>query len=160
MAIEKVKAYFKKYGMGDKVIEFDSSCATVELAARTLGIEEARIAKTLSFKVKDKYILIVMTGDVKIDNAKYKQVFNVKASMIPKEDVERIIGHDVGGVCPFEVNKDVDIYLDNSIKRFDIIYPACGSSNSAIGLTPLELEKYSNAVGWLDVTKISIKEEV
>lgn len=155
MSILKVKEYFKKYNMEDKVLEFNDSCATVSKAASTLGIEEARIAKTLSFKLKDKYILIVMAGDVKIDNAKFRSVFNVKASMIPKEEVESIIGHDVGGVCPFGINEGIDVYLDDSLKRFDTVYPACGSSNSAIGLKIDELYKYSQAVGFIDVTKTS-----
>ena len=153
MSILKVKEYFKKYDMEDRVLEFNDSCATVSKAASTLGIEEARIAKTLSFKLKDRYILIVMAGDVKIDNAKFRNNFNVKASMIPKEEVECIIGHDVGGVCPFGINEGIDVYLDDSLKRFDTVYPACGSSNSAIRLTIEKLEEIVELEKWVDVCK-------
>lgn len=153
MAIEQVKEYFKKYNMEDRIIELPTSSATVKEAAESLGTEEALIAKTLSFIVEDKPILIVAAGDAKIDNAKYKGYFHTKAKMIPFEDVNNLIGHNPGGVCPFAIKEDVTVYLDESLKRFEHIYPACGSSNSAIKLTIEELEKYSNYTTWVDVCK-------
>ncbi len=153
MAIEKVKAYFKKYNMEDRIIELPESSATVALAAKALGTEECRIAKTLSFLIDDKAILILTAGDARIDNAKYKEEFHIKAKMIPFDDVERIIGHAAGGVCPFAINEGIDVYLDNSLKKYDYLYPACGSGNSAIKLTIEEIEKYSNYKKWIDVTK-------
>lgn len=152
MGIDRVKKYFSKFGMEDKIIEFDKSSATVLEASEVLGIGEEYIAKTLSF-ITDKPILIVMAGNVKIDNAKYRHLFKCKAKMIPMDEVESIIGHEVGGVCPFAINDGVDVYLDVSLKNYDYIYPACGSSNSAIKLTIPELEKYSNYKEWIDVTK-------
>lgn len=154
MAIEKVREYFKKHGMDNRVQEFEVSSATVELAAKALNCKPERIAKTLSFKVDEKPILIVVAGDAKIDNAKYKSKFNKKAKMLAFDEVEVIIGHAVGGVCPFATNDGVGIYLDESLKRFETVYPACGSSNSAIELTIEELEKYSNYISWVDVCKI------
>ena len=154
MAIEKVREYFKKYGMDNRVQEFEVSSATVELAARALNCKPERIAKTLSFKVDEQPILIVVAGDAKIDNAKYKAKFNKKAKMLAFEEVETIIGHAVGGVCPFAINDGIKVYLDESLKRFETVYPACGSSNSAIELTIEELEKYSNYLSWVDVCKI------
>ena len=153
MAIEQVKEYFKKYNMEDRIIELPTSSATVKEAAESLGTEEALIAKTLSFIVEDKPILIVAAGDAKIDNANYKGYFHTKAKMIPFEDVNNLIGHNPGGVCPFAIKEDVTVYLDESLKRFEHIYPACGSSNSAIKLTIEELEKYSNYTTWVDVCK-------
>lgn len=153
MAIEKVRAYFKKYDMEEKVLEFDVSSATVELAAQALHCEPGRIAKTLSFFVGEQPILIVMAGDVKIDNAKYKAKFGKKAKMIPFEEVEVVIGHTVGGVCPFAVNEYVTVYLDESLKRFETVFPACGSGNSAIELTIAEMEQYSGFAEWVDVCK-------
>ena len=153
MSIEKVREYFKKYGMEDKILEFDTSSATVELAAQALGCEGKRIAKTLSFDINNKGALIVTAGDAKIDNAKYRAAFHTKARMLTPQDAENIIGHAVGGVCPFAVNEGIDIYLDESLKRFDTVYPACGSGNSAIELTIDELEKYSNCIEWVDVCK-------
>lgn len=153
MAIEQVKEYFKKYNMEDRIIELPTSSATVKEAAESLGTEEALIAKTLSFIVEDKPILIVAAVDAKIDNAKYKGYFHTKAKMIPFEDVNNLIGHNPGGVCPFAIKEDVTVYLDESLKRFEHIYPACGSSNSAIKLTIEELEKYSNYTTWVDVCK-------
>lgn len=153
MAIEKVKAYFKAHHMDEHVIEFEQSSATVELAALALGCAPERIAKTLSFFVSDKAILIVAAGDAKIDNQKYKERFNEKAKMLKYEEVEAHIGHGVGGVCPFGVNEGIAIYLDISLKRFDIVYPAAGSANSAIALDLKALEFHSNAVGWVDVCK-------
>lgn len=153
MAIEKVREYFKQYKIEDRIIELSDSTATVALAAASLGTEECRIAKTLSFIIEDKPILIVVAGDAKIDNSKYKGHFHIKAKMIPYEEVNNLIGHNPGGVCPFWINKEVTVYLDESLKRFDYVYPACGSSNSAIKLTIEELEKYSNYTSWIDVCK-------
>ena len=141
MAIEKVREYFKQYKIEDRIIELSDSTATVALAAASLVTEECRIAKTLSFIIEDKPILIVVAGDAKIDNSKYKGHFHIKAKMIPYEEVNNLIGHNPGGVCPFGINKEVIVYLDESLKRFDYVYPACGSSNSAIKLTIEELEK-------------------
>ncbi len=153
MSVTKVKEYFEKYGMQEKIRLLDESSATVELAAKALNCEEERIAKTISLLCMEKPILIVTSGDKKIDNAKYKQEFLTKAKMIPYEQVEPLIGHSVGGVCPFAVNDGVTVYLDESLKRFETIFPACGSSNSAIELTIEELEKYSNSIKWVDVCK-------
>ncbi len=154
MSIEKVRDYFKNYGIEDKILEFPVSSATVELAAKALNTEGCRIAKTLSFSVEDNPILIVTAGDAKIDNKKYKAYFGAKAKMLSFEEVEEKIGHAVGGVCPFAVNDGVKVYLDESIKRFETVFPACGSSNSAIELSPAELEKYSNFIEWIDVCKL------
>ena len=153
MAIEKVKAFFAKYGIADKIRELDMSSATVALAAQALGCEPCRIAKTMSFLVDGHAILIVTAGDVKIDNAKYKAHFGCKAKMLTPDEVETMIGHAVGGVCPFAVNDGVTVYLDDSLKRFTTVFPACGSGNSAIELTIAELEQYSGYVSWIDVCK-------
>ncbi len=153
MAIERVKTYFKQYGMEEKIREFDVSSATVELAAQALSCEPARIAKTLSFMVDGHAILIVASGDVKIDNHKYKEQFHAKAKMLSPEEAETLVGHAIGGVCPFAVNEGVTVYLDESLKRFETVFPACGSSNSAIELTIPELEKYAAPVQWVDVCK-------
>ena len=153
MAIDKVKEYFKPLHMEDHILEFDVSSATVELAAEALHCEGKRIAKTMSFLVGEQPILIVTAGDTKIDNAKYKLFFGAKAKMIPGEEVEAIIGHAIGGVCPFAINENVKVYLDESLKRFQTVFPAAGSSNSAIELTIPELEKYSNFLQWVDVCK-------
>ena len=153
MAIEKVKAYFGKYGMEERVQEFDVSSATVELAAAALHCEPQRIAKTLSFMAGERAVLIVTAGDTKIDNAKYKAKFGKKAKMLTPEEVETLVGHAVGGVCPFAVNESTEVYLDVSLKRFETVFPACGSSNSAIELTIPELEQYSGYTGWVDVCK-------
>ncbi|MCI9106204.1 MAG: YbaK/EbsC family protein [Lachnospiraceae bacterium] len=153
MSIEKVKTYFHQYGMENKILEFDVSSATVDLAAQALNCEPCRIAKTLSFTVDDHTILIVMAGDAKIDNSKYKAQFGTKAKMLAPDEAESRIGHAVGGVCPFAVNKDVIIYLDYSLKRFETVFPACGSSNSAIELSIPELEKYSGFPSWVDICK-------
>lgn len=162
MAIESVKEYFKKYGMEERIQEFDVSSATVELAATALHCEPQRIAKTLSFMVDGHAILIVTAGDTRIDNAKYKAKFGVKAKMLSYNEAEILIGHAVGGICPFAVNEGVEVYLDISLKRFPTVFPACGSSNSAIELTLPELEKYSGYIAWLDVCKIleSTKESI
>ena len=153
MSIEKVREYFKSVGMDSRIKEFSESSATVELAAHALGCAPERIAKTLSFKLKDDCILIVTAGDVKIDNSKYKARFRAKASMLKFDEAAELIGHAVGGVCPFAVNDGVKVYLDESLKRFETVFPACGSSNSAIELTISELEKYSDYISWVDVCK-------
>ncbi|MBQ9009868.1 MAG: YbaK/EbsC family protein [Clostridia bacterium] len=153
MAIDKVKAYFEKFGMADRVREFDVSSATVELAAQALGCEPCRIAKTLSFLVDGHAILIVAAGDAKVDNPRYKAQFGTKAKMLTPEEAETLVGHAVGGVCPFAVNEGVRIYLDESLKRFPTVFPACGSSNSAIELSIEELEKVSGFTSWVDVCK-------
>ena len=154
MSIERVRAYFRELGIEDKILEFDVSSATVALAAQALGCEEQRIAKTLSFHVGDRVALIVAAGDAKIDNPKYKAQFGTKAKMLNFEEAEPLIGHAVGGVCPFAVNEGVDVYLDVSLKRLSTVFPACGSSNSAIELTIPELESYSLSDNWIDVCKI------
>ena len=153
MSIEKVKAYFASLGMEDRVLEFPVSSATVELAAAALGCEPCRIAKTLSFSVGGAPILIVTAGDVKINNAAYKARFSAKAKMLTPDEAVTLIGHAVGGVCPFAVNEGVTVYLDESLRRFETVFPACGSGNSAIELTIPELEKYSGYADWVDVCK-------
>lgn len=153
MSIEKVRAYFRSAGMEDRIQEFPVSSATVELAAQALGCEPCRIVKTLSFDVSGTPILIAIAGDAKVDNAKYKSRFGVKAKMLSHDDAPVRIGHAVGGVCPFAVNDGVEVYLDVSIKRFPLVYPAAGSSNSAVGLTVEELEALSRPNGWVDVCK-------
>ena len=154
MSFEQVKAWFGTVGMEDRVKHFEVSSATVALAAQALNCEECRIAKTLSFHVNDKVVLIVAAGDAKIDNPKYKAQFQCKAKMLAFEEAESLIGHAVGGVCPFAVKDGVEVYLDESLKRFETVFPACGSSNSAIELTLDELEKYSNSLAWIDVCKL------
>ena len=154
MAIEKVKEYFRQFGMEDKVLEFTVSSATVDLAAQALGVEGARIAKSMSFKIGEEPILIIAAGDARVDNRKYKDTFQTKAKMLTPEEVDKFIGHSIGGVCPFAINDSVTVYLDESLKRFETVFPACGSSNSAIELTIPELEKYSNYKEWIDVTKL------
>lgn len=155
MAIDKVREYFKTKGIEDRIQEFEMSSATVTLAAQALGCEENRIAKTLSFHVKEKVVLIVAVGDAKIDNPKYKAFFGAKAKMLALEEAEELIGHAVGGVCPFAVKEGVEVYLDESLKRFETVFLACGSSNSAIELTLDELEKYSGFISWIDVCKMA-----
>ena len=153
MAIEKVKAYFRNYGMEERVLELDMSSATVELAAQALHCQPERIAKTLSFLVNGRAVLVVAAGDAKIDNAKYKAKFAAKAKMLSPQEAEAMVGHAVGGVCPFAVNPGVAVYLDVSLRRFETVFPACGSSNSAIELTIPELEECSGHAGWVDVCK-------
>ena len=153
MSIEKVRTYFNELGIADRIKEFEVSSATVELAAAALGCEGCRIAKTLSFSVNGAPVLIVAAGDVKIDNPKYKAQFGTKAKMLTHDEAATLIGHTVGGVCPFAVNEGVSVYLDESLKRFETVFPACGSSNSAIELTIPELERYSGSVGWIDISK-------
>ncbi len=153
MAIEKVIDYFQAVGLADRIKQFEVSSATVELAAQALGCEGARIAKTLSFLVDSSAVLIVTAGDMKIDNHKFKEIFHTKAKMLTPEQVDELIGHSIGGVCPFAVNEGCRVYLDESLKRFEIVYPAAGNAASAVELTPDELEKYSNSLGWIDVCK-------
>ncbi len=153
MAIEKVKAFFSKYGMEDRIREFDVSSATVELAALALGCEPCRIAKTLSFLVNGHAVLIVAAGDARIDNPKFKNRFGTKAKMLTPEEAETLVGHAVGGVCPFGVKEGVTVYLDESLKRFPTVFPACGSSSSAIELSIPELEQYSGFASWIDVCR-------
>lgn len=152
--IEKVKEYLKRFGMDGKIIELPVSSATVELAAKALSVEPCRIAKTLSFRAGDKVVLVVAAGDARIDNRKFKEFFGAKAKMLSADEAETLVGHAVGGVCPFAVNEGVGVYLDVSLKRFRTVFPACGSSNSAIELAPGELAEYaSNFMGWADVCK-------
>ena len=153
MSFIKAKEYIKKYEKEKNIMEFTVSSATVEEAAKAVNCKEEEIAKTLSFLVEEKPIVIVIAGDKKIDNSKYKAEFHSKAKMIPLDNVEKLIGHEVGGVCPFGIKENIQVYLDISLKRFSIVYPACGSSNSAIKLTIEELEKISNYKKWIDVCK-------
>ena len=153
MAIEKVREYFRQFHMEDQILEFDVSSATVELAAQAVGVEPCRIAKTLSFLTKEGPILIVAAGDARIDNHKYKERFHTKAKMLSPEQVTELIGHAVGGVCPFGIRDGVLVYLDESLKRFETVFPAVGSANSAVELTIPELELCSEADGWVDVCK-------
>lgn len=154
MSIVKVREYLKDFGAEGRILEFPVSSATVELAAKALGTAPARIAKTLSFRLSTGVILVVLAGDAKTDNKKYRAVFGEKARMLSREEAETLVGHAVGGVCPFAVNDGVKVYLDVSLKRFDTVYPAAGSANSAIELTPAELETFSRAAGWVDVGKL------
>ncbi len=153
MSIERVRAYFAQYNIQDRIQEFAVSSATVELAAEALHTDAKRIAKTLSFMVEDKPVLIVAAGDAKIDNPKFKAQFHTKAKMLGFDEVEPLVGHAVGGVCPFGVRDGVAVYLDISLKRFETVFPACGSANSAIELTIPELEQYSGFASWIDVCK-------
>ncbi len=154
MALNEVKEYLKKYNAEDRVVVLNESSATVSMAAHALHTTEERIAKTLSFKVGDKVILIVLAGDAKINNSKFKHFFHEKAHMLPFDEVENLTGHPVGGVCPFAVKPGVEVYLDESLKRFETVFPACGSPASAIEVTIKELEEFSNPVGWTDVSTI------
>ena len=152
--IEKVKEYLKRFGMDGKIIELPVSSATVELAAKALSVEPCRIAKTLSFRAGDKVVLVVAAGDARVDNRKFKEFFGAKAKMLSADEAETLVGHAVGGVCPFAVNEGIGVYLDVSLKRFKTVFSACGSSNSAIELAPGELAEYaSNFMGWADVCK-------
>lgn len=153
MAIEQVRTYLKQYVVEEKILEFDVSSATVELAAAALNCEPQRIAKTLAFMVDGHAVLVVAAGDAKIDNPKYKAQFGTKAKMLSPNETELLVGHAVGGVCPFAVKEGVEVYLDVSLKRFETVFPACGSANSAIELRIPELEKYSGFVSWIDVCK-------
>ena len=155
MAIEKVREYFKQFGLEDKIMEFDESSATVELAAHAVGVEGARICKTLSFKSPDGCVLIEAAGDARIDNRKFKDFFHFKAKMLSPDEVIEYTGHAIGGVCAFAIERDdVKVYSDVSLKRFETVFPACGSANSAIEFTPDELHKYSNSLEWIDVCKL------
>lgn len=153
MSIEKVRAYLKNYGVESRIREFPVSSATVELAAVAVGVEPARIAKTLSFKLHDRTLLIVCAGDARVDNRAYKGEFGGKAAMLDRDEAAERVGHAVGGVCPFAVPENVEIYLDESLRRFETVFPAAGSSNSAIEMSPEELEKYSGCRKWVDVCK-------
>lgn len=153
MSIEKVYDYFKKFNMENRILQFDKSSATVELAAKAVGCEPAKIAKSLTFMVDGMPIMIVTAGDAKIDNSKFKAFFQTKAKMLSAKEVEDLIGHSVGGVCPFAINDNVQVFLDVSLKRFATVFPAAGSSNSAIELHINELERYSNFSTWVDVCK-------
>ena len=154
MSVEKVKEYFKKWDMDGKIREFDVSSATVELAAKALDCAPERIAKSLTFQVGDRTVMIVAAGDARINNPKYKAFFGTKAKMLTPNEVTMLIGHSIGGVCPFAINDGVEVYLDSSLKRFETVFPACGSSNSAIELSIEELEKYSQFKEWIDVCKL------
>lgn len=154
MSIEKGRAYFRQFSMEERVLEFPVSSATVELAALALGVEGARIAKTLSFKKDDSCFLILAAGDARIDNRKFKDKFHMKAKMPSPDEVLELVGHPVGGVCPFGINEGIEVYLDESLKRFTTVFPAVGSGNSAIELNLDELFKYSNAIEWIDVCKL------
>ena len=154
MSLERAKKHLEKFNLEDKIMEFTESSATVKEAAKAIGCKESEIAKTLSFLIEDKPILIVVAGDCKIDNGKYKQEFGKKAKMIPWDQVEGYIGHAPGGVCPFAVNPDVAVYLDLSLKRFQRVYPAAGNGHSAVDLSPEELAEYSKVVDWIDVCKV------
>ena len=153
MSIERVRAYFAEQGIEGRIREFDQSSATVELAAQAVGVEPARIAKTLSFMVGEVPTLVVFAGDARVDNKRFKQQFHAKAKMLSHDEAAALVGHAVGGVCPFAVNDGVEVRLDESLRRFETVFPACGSSNSAIELTVPELERYSKALGWVDVGK-------
>ena len=154
MSIEKGRAYFRALGIEDRVQEFEVSSATVELAAQALGVEGARIAKTLSFKTPDGCMLILAAGDARIDNHKFKDYFHFKAKMLTADEVLELVGHPVGGVCPFGCNEGIDVYLDESLKRFTTVFPAVGSASSAIELNLDELYQYSKAIAWIDVCKL------
>ena len=154
MSIEKGRAYFRSFGLEERVREFDVSSATVELAAQALGVEGARIAKTLSFKTPESCMLILAAGDARIDNHKFKDFFHMKAKMLSADEVQELVGHPVGGVCPFGCNEGVPVYLDDSLKRFETVFPAVGSASSAIELDLEELYKYSKALAWIDVCKL------
>lgn len=153
MSIENAREYLKKYDIADKILEFSVSSATVELAALAIGCEGARICKSMSFMVGEQPVLILMAGDVKTDNSKFKAYFHTKAKMMTAEQLEQYVGHQIGGVCPFGIKDGVDVYLDESLKRFETVFPACGSSNSAIELTLPQLEMLSNFKEWIDVSK-------
>ncbi len=154
MSLEKVQKYLKKFNKDKDIIILDASTATVELASKALEVEPDKIAKTLSFKTQDGAIIVVASGMARIDNKKYRDTFHLKAKMLSSEEVENLIGHEIGGVCPFAIeNKNVRIYLDKSLQKYDYVYPACGSKNSAIKLSCKELEDLSNSLSWVDVCK-------
>lgn len=153
MAFENAKAYLDAKGFGDRVMVFETSSATVELAAAAVGTQPERIAKSLTFMVEEMPVMVLCAGDVKVDNSKYKAQFHTKAKMLSREEVDTLIGHSVGGVCPFGINDGVRVFMDVSLKRFDTVYPACGSSNSAVRLELEELENLSKSEAWVDVCK-------
>ncbi len=153
MSVERVRTYLKNWNLEDRVHEFEVSSGTVELAAEAVGCEPARIAKTMSFLVDGQAVLILLAGDVRIDNRKFKDRFHTKAVMVKPEQLEEQVGHPMGGVCPFDVKEGVTVYLDESLQRFDVVYPAAGSSSSAVELTLEELEQASGSSGWVDVWK-------
>ena len=154
MSIERAKRYLEQKGMLDRVMEFEQSSATVELAALAVGCEPARIAKTLSFNIDGRVVLILFAGDARVDNRKFKDFFHTKPRMLVAEDAENLIGHAVGGVCPFGINDGCEVFLDESLKRFDIVYPAAGNAASAVRLTPAELEQVCAPCSWIDVSKL------
>ena len=154
MSVDRVREYLKSYGLEDRIQEFDVSSATVELAAKAVGVEGARIAKTLSFHLGDGCVLVVAAGDARIDNPKFKAQFGCKAKMLAADEAEPLIGHGVGGVCPFALNEGVDVFLDESLRRFDTVYPAAGNAASAVRLTPDELERCAAPCTWVDVCKV------
>lgn len=154
MSYEKARAHLEKFNLSDKIRLFEASSATVALAAAALGTDEERIAKSLSFSLGDSVILVITAGDAKIDNSKYKSTFGTKAKMLDFDSVEAKIGHAVGGVCPFGINEGIKVYLDESLRRFDVVYPAAGTSHSAVELTISELEIASQYTAWVDVTKL------
>lgn len=154
MAIERARAHLSAKGLEDRIMEFDQSSATVELAASAIGCEPARIAKTLSFHVGNRVALVLFAGDARVDNRKFKETFHAKAKMLRADEAEELIGHGVGGVCPFGVNDCCDVYLDASLRRFDIVYPAAGNAASAVRLTPEELEQACEPCTWVDVAKL------
>lgn len=153
MSIEKAREHLKKWNLDHRIMEFDVSSATVELAAQAVNCEPERIAKSMAFIAGDKCILIVTAGDARIDNKKFKQKFKCKAKMVPPEDLLTLVGHEMGGVCPFGIKEDVEVYLDISLKRFKTVFPACGSKNSAVELSIEELEECSGYIEWVDVCK-------
>ena len=154
MSLEKAKAYLEEKGYGDRIMQFDTSSATVELAAEAVGTEPEKIAKSLTFKVDDRPVMVVCAGDARINNAKYKGFFQKKAKMLSRDEVNDLVGHDVGGVCPFGIKDGVDVYSDVSLKRFDKVFPACGDAASAVELTPDELFDLSGSKEWIEVCKI------
>lgn len=154
MALEEAKKYIEDLGYGDRVMVFEVSSATVELAAKAVGTEPEKIAKSLTFKVEDKPIMILCAGDAKVSNSKYKAFFHTKAKMLTFDEVHELIGHDVGGVCPFGIKDGISVYLDESLKRFEFVYPACGSANSAVKLSIEELEKVSGYIQWVDICSV------
>lgn len=159
MSFEIAKKYMEEKGYGDRVMVLDDCIATVEMAANAIGTEPERIAKSLTFMVNNEAVMVVCAGDTKVDNKKFKECFQTKAKMLTFDEVHEMIGHDVGGVCPFGVKEGVRVFLDESLKRFDVVYPACGDSNSAARLTIDELEQLSGSEGWIDVTKLPAEAE-
>lgn len=153
LSLERVKNYLGQFGLSDRIMEFDTSTATVELAAEAAGCEPERIAKTLAFMVNSTPVLVVAAGDVRIDNRKFKDEFKSKAKMLSPTELLELVGHNVGGVCPFAIKDGVEVYLDNSLRRFETVFPACGTDNTTIELSLEELEKTSGFKNWVDVGK-------